>query len=592
MKKQAKNTVAFLMAAAITLTSAVSAPAYGLFGTIAHASVISGEGQDEQFTGKWSYNSDTKTLTLSEKMYLKDVDNAPWKQYEAEIQRIVFSSELEIAGNQSNMIVYLCHTADYLSGTHPDGFSWEYEVSSQKLTLSGKGVWPTVNSYTNWAPWTLIEYYSWPKEIIVQDGITSLPHSALVCDTLRLGKDVELTHIVTNRYITTSYVVDEKNPYYSTYQNCLYSKDYTTLYSVPGTATPAFHASLKTLAPFCIVEKTGKTLTLPWGVQSIECSAIQDPIVVPDTVTKLADGNHYIGSANCAALVKYQQQMTSETVGSVTLTDISSYYNLMPNSFKTWGGNTYYFDANCKMVTGTQTINGKSYTFDENGVLQGEAPQEDESGSGSSTVTQPGFVTENGKTYYYKDGKKMTGLQYIDSKAYYFGTDGAMQKSKWIQADGNWYYLNDYGAGVVSCWRLKDNKYVYLGSDGKMKTNSWVKDYGIWYYVKADGIRYESCWAKIGGVWYWFGGSGKMAENQWLKLDGIWYYFYPSGAMASGQWVKTGGKWYYCLGSGAMAENRWVKSGAYWYYLGSGGAMLTNTTTPDGYHVDSEGRWI
>ena len=52
MKKQAKNTAAFLMAAAITLTSAVSAPAYGLFGTIAHASVISGEGQDEQFTGR------------------------------------------------------------------------------------------------------------------------------------------------------------------------------------------------------------------------------------------------------------------------------------------------------------------------------------------------------------------------------------------------------------------------------------------------------------------------------------------------------------------------------------------------------------
>ena len=188
MKKQAKNTVAFLMAAAITLTSAVSAPAYGLFGTIAHASVISGKDQDEQFTGKWSYNSDTKTLTLSEKMYLKDVDNAPWKQYEAEIQRIVFSSELEIAGNQSNMIVYLCHTADYLSGTHPDGFSWEYEVSSQKLTLSGKGVWPTVNSYTNWAPWTLIEYYSWPKEINRSRRYHSLPHSALVCDTLRLGK--------------------------------------------------------------------------------------------------------------------------------------------------------------------------------------------------------------------------------------------------------------------------------------------------------------------------------------------------------------------------------------------------------------------
>ena len=588
MKKYTKNIVACMMAATVSLTSAVSVPAYTLFGITAHASVISGEGQDGEFTGKWSYNSDTKTLTLSGKMYIKDVENTPWKQYEADIQNIIFSSELEIAGNQTNTIVYFCHTAERLGGTHPDGFSWDYEVASQKLTLSGKGVWPMVNSYTNWAPWTIIEFYSWPKEIIVQDGITSVPHSALVCDTLRLGKDVQLTHIVTNRYITTAYIVDEKNPYYSTYQNCLYSKDFTTLYSVPGTATPAFHSSLKTLAPYCIVEKIEKTLVLPWGVQSIECTTIQDPVVLPDTVTKLATGNNYIGSSNCAALVKYQQQMTSSTGGSVTLTDISQYYNLVPNSFKTWGSKTYYFDANCKMVTGTQTINGKIYTFDENGVLQGEAPAE--SGSSSS---EAGFVTENGNTYYYKDGKKVTGLQYIDSKAYYFGSDGIMQKSKWVQADGNWYYLNDYGAGVVSCWRIKDDHYVYLGSDGKMKTSCWVKDYDNWYYVKADGSRYESSWAKIGGVWYWFGGSGKMAANQWLKLaDGKWYYFYSSGAMASGQWVKSGGKWYYCLGSGEMAANRWVKSGAYWYYLGSSGAMLTNTTTPDGYHVDSEGRWM
>lgn len=589
MKKAMKKTVACMMAAAVSLTSAVSLPANGFIDIGVHASVISGSGQDEQFTGKWFYDSDTKTLTLSAKMYIQNVENVPWKQFEGDIETIVFATDHEIAGNQSNTIIYFCHTADYLRGSHPDGFSWEYAVATQKLTLSGKGVWPTVNSYTDWAPWTLIEYYSWPKEMMIEDGITSIPHPILVCDTLKLGKDVQLTRINTNRYITTAYVVDEKNPYYSTYQNCLYSKDFTTLYSVPGTAEPAFHPSLKTLAPFCMVEKTGKTLVLPWGVQSIECTTLQDPVVLPDTVTQLAEGNHYIGSQNCAALVQYQKDMTSESFGSVTLTDISQYYNLMPNSFKTWGGKTYYFDANCKMVTGTQTINGKTYTFDENGVLQGEPPKED---TEDPAAGQAGFVSENGQTYFYQDGKKATGLQYIDGKAYYFGTDGIMQKSKWVQAGNSWYYLNDYGAGAVNCWRMKDGKYVYLGSDGKMKTNSWIQDYGIWYYVKADGTRYESSWAKIGGVWYWFGGSGKMAESQWLKLaDGHWYYFHASGAMASGQWVKTSGKWYYCLGSGEMAANRWVQTGGLWYYLGLDGVMLTNTRTPDGYWVNSEGVW-
>ena len=63
--------------------------------------------------------------------------------------------------------------------------------------------------------------------------------------------------------------------------------------------------------------------------------------------------------------------------------------------------------------------------------------------------------------------------------------------------------------------------------------------------------RYESKWAKLDNVWYWFGGSGKMMADGWLKLaDGYWYYFDQSGA------------------------------------------LLTNTTTPDGYRVDDNGRWI
>ena len=62
--------------------------------------------------------------------------------------------------------------------------------------------------------------------------------------------------------------------------------------------------------------------------------------------------------------------------------------------------------------------------------------------------------------------------------------------------------------------------------------------------------------------------------------------------MAQSRWLKLGGKWYYFTGSGAMTANKWVKSGQYWYYLGKNGAMLTGTTTPDGYRVDSQGRWV
>ena len=53
-------------------------------------------------------------------------------------------------------------------------------------------------------------------------------------------------------------------------------------------------------------------------------------------------------------------------------------------------------------------------------------------------------------------------------------------------------------------------------------------------------------------------------------------------------WKLLGNDWFYLKDSGAMAENEWIG----YYYLGKGGYMLTNTTTPDGYKVDKNGRWI
>ena len=36
----------------------------------------------------------------------------------------------------------------------------------------------------------------------------------------------------------------------------------------------------------------------------------------------------------------------------------------------------------------------------------------------------------------------------------------------------------------------------------------------------------------------------------------------------------------------------WYKVQNDWYYFDKDGAMLTNATTPDGYAIGSDGRWI
>ncbi len=98
-----------------------------------------------------------------------------------------------------------------------------------------------------------------------------------------------------------------------------------------------------------------------------------------------------------------------------------------------------------------------------------------------------GFAVQNGQRCYYLGGEKQTGLLYIDGKAYIYDKNGKMLRSGWYQAGGNSYYLNDYGAGAVKCWRLgEDGKYRYLGADGTILTNTVTPD---GYWVNSQGKK-------------------------------------------------------------------------------------------------------
>ena len=76
--------------------------------------------------------------------------------------------------------------------------------------------------------------------------------------------------------------------------------------------------------------------------------------------------------------------------------------------------------------------------------------------------------------------------------------------------------------------------------------------------------------------------------NGWKKIDSKYYYFNKAGYVLTGK-NKINGKYYYLnKPKGYRIENQWVGD----YYFGKDGVMLTNTTTPDGYKVDKNGKWI
>ena len=201
-----------------------------------------------------------------------------------------------------------------------------------------------------------------------------------------------------------------------------------------------------------------------------------------------------------------------------------------------WSDDTFYYNGKVQMPTATVTIGGRTIELDVK-LISGDGKSVGRHRVRASLpsrysryditgttlyyeIEEPekdGFVTENGNTYYYDNGRKVTGWQTINGSRYYF-LDNGEAADGWVK-DGpaDWYYF----------------------SDGKMQTG-WINDNGTTYY----------CY-----------GTGKMCHGRWHEIAGKWYYFNESGAMLTSQWILDKGNWYYVAGDGVMATNTTVPGG-------------------------------
>ena len=120
-----------------------------------------------------------------------------------------------------------------------------------------------------------------------------------------------------------------------------------------------------------------------------------------------------------------------------------------------------------------------------------------------------------------------------------------------------------------------------LGVDRSLSGGQWIQDEKGWWYKRADGSYPKNSWGYEAyngkSYWYYFLDSGYMATG-WVEVNGSKYYLFPNsdgwkGRMLTG-WQWIGGNCYYLDPQG---QNE--------------GALYRNTTTPDGFTVDLEGRW-
>lgn len=174
------------------------------------------------------------------------------------------------------------------------------------------------------------------------------------------------------------------------------------------------------------------------------------------------------------------------------------------------------------------------------------------------------FITCNDETYYFDaNGYMVFGKQTINGTQYNFGTNGKMEKSKWISTNGKWWYRHP---------------------DGSYTKNDFELINGKWYYFDGNGYMVNG-WKQVKNVWYYFDGSGMMVTG-WKELNKTWYYFEGSGAMATG-WRKINGSYYYFNGSGVMVKSTWVGD----YYTDSNGHMVTNTWVGN-YWCGADGKYV
>ena len=214
--------------------------------------------------------------------------------------------------------------------------------------------------------------------------------------------------------------------------------------------------------------------------------------------------------SNCTIGLTYNSIDMNSTAQKAILSDLRSDGNTVtavPQMVKGWQqeGNYYYYflDDKGTFATGTQEIDGKTYTFDSQGRYS----------ENGTTDPEPENPTEN-----------LNGKWVLQNGVYYFQKTDGNYATGWQKISGEWYYLNPSDGAMKTGWLNLNGTYYYLHSSGKMLTG-WQKYDTAWYYMKP--------------------GSGEM-QTGWLQLGNTWYYLKDWGGMATG-WCKVGGTWYLSL---------------------------------------------
>ncbi len=166
----------------------------------------------------------------------------------------------------------------------------------------------------------------------------------------------------------------------------------------------------------------------------------------------------------------------------------------------------------------------------------------------------------------------------------WYSSSGKLAKSKWINGK---YYVNSKGVRVTGLQKISGKYYFFNKKTGKLICGTWIKSGSNYYYAQKNGVLYKNCIKKINGSYYYF--NSKAARKTGKRtLNNKTYYFSKSTAkMVKSKWVCISKKYYYFGSNGVMKKSCWVGL----YYVGKNGARVTNTWKGSKY-LGSDGKCV
>ena len=270
------------------------------------------------------------------------------------------------------------------------------------------------------------------------------------------------------------------------------------------------------------------------------------------------------------------ESATGQTRDAVTTDRAANETASVPNETNVTGGqyysddqgNWYYKDASGKNLVGEQTIDGQNVYFRSNGQ-QVKGPLLDRNNNlfryydvDTGQLWTNRYLESQGNWYYLgKDGYPLTGEQTINGVKVYFDDFTGIQVKGHFAPNGK-YYDKDSGALVTNAFK---EILTYIGRDDINNQNVYTT---AWYYLDADGKPLT--------------GPQTFGNSR--------FYFLPNGAQVKGRFAPDGH--YYDKNSGALVTDSFVH--VYnWNYRNLDGDRIFHftITIPGNDLVDQDGQY-